>query len=133
MVFSDIIQILSVLASFGVIAMTYHVYVLNHRHNQIDNYLKQITNLYYKIEDDWKILKTIKRNPLNNDVLNQYYRQIESNATLLSYYIRNFPCKYEGKEKFTNLIDSISHSPEELGDYEVLSDEFKKFFKNIED
>lgn len=124
-----IISVLSLIASFVAIAMTYHVYWLNHKHTQIDSYLKQIICLYYSIEDDSKLLKDDR---LNEDALAQCYRRIEINATLMRYYVNKFPLQYDGKINFVQLINSISHSPENYGDYDKLSDEFKKFCSHIE-
>ena len=135
MSFTYIVQFFSLIASFGVIAMTYRVYQLSRKHNQIDNYLKEIVTLYYKIEEDSKIAKSLSggiKNLPGKESLSDCYVRIEINATLMRYYIRKYPGNYDGKEKFEDIVDSISHSPEELGDYDLLSDEFKKFCKNIE-
>lgn len=111
--------------------MTYHVYRLSHKHNKIDNYLKQIINLYYKIDDDGKIVKCTKDKYHNQEALKQCYRRIEINATLMKYYVCEFPISYKGKDKFEQVIESISHSPEIVDDYDKLSDDYKKFCKNI--
>lgn len=113
--------------------MTYHIYKLNHVHAQIDNYLKQIVSLYYNIEEDAKVIIGTKNESLDVEILSQYYKRIETNATLMRYYVRKYPQQYEGKERYEQVIDSIAHSPEEHNDYDKLSDEFKKFCKNLED
>lgn len=130
--FRSIIDLISLLASFGVIAMTYHVYKLNYRHTQIDDYLKQIIHLYYLLEDDAKILRSYGSDLIPKDKLGECYRRIETNATLMRYYVKEYPIYYNGKEEFVQVINSLSHSPENQSDYDKLGDEFKKFCKNIE-
>ena len=130
---SSIIDLISLFASFGVIAMTYHVYKLSYRHTQIDNYLKQIVHLYFQLEDDAKLLKSLNNDLIPNDKLSQCYRRIEANATLMRYYVKEFPIPDKEKEGMAKVINSLSHSPENQNDYDKLSDEFKKFCKNIED
>ena len=133
MVVSDIIDILSLIASFGVIAMTYNVYKLSHKHTQIGSYLKQIISNFFEIEDYAKLLKNIHNKPSNKSALEQCYRRIETNATLMRYYVRKFPENYDKKKKFEHVIDSLAHSPEIFEDYDKLRDEFKSFCKNIEE
>lgn len=128
----SIIDLMSLFSSFGVIAMTYHVYKLNYRHTQIDEYLKQIIHLYYLLEDDAKLLRSARGDLMPNNKLCECYRRIETNATLMRYYVKEYPINYNGKEKFVQVINSLSHSPENQSDYDKLSDEFKKFCNNIE-
>lgn len=113
--------------------MTYHVYLLNYKHTQIDSYLKQIIYLYYEIDNDMRAVKTIESNMSNKNELEHYYRKIEANATLLRYYIRRFPVCNDSKKDFVQITNSLSHSPEAKEDYYKFGDEFKKFCKNLED
>lgn len=124
--------IISLISTVCVISMSYHVYVTNHRHTIIDSYLKQIISLYYKIEDDGNKVKENKHNPSSENFLNQCYRDIEINACMMRFYVKKFPVQYEGKDTFIGVINSLSHSPDVLSDYDKLSDEFKKFFKQID-
>lgn len=128
MALSDFTSILSTVASIGVISMTYHVYISNLRHNTIDNYLKQIIILFYKIEDDYRLLKQTR----SDSSLEQCYRRLETNATLMHYYIRKFPIKYKDKRALENVIESLSHLPECDEDYNILIEKFKTFCKEIE-
>lgn len=124
--------LLSLLSTLIVAGMSYHVYKMNYIHTRIDNYLNQIVNLYYKIEDDAKIVKSNICNHANEELIAQCYRQIETNATLMRYYVVKYPIIYDGKKEFEKVINSIAHSPEGIGDYDKLSDEFKKFCDGIE-
>ena len=133
MVIPIIIDVLTLLLSFGVIFMTYHVYISNRTYTTVDNYLKQIINLYFKIEDDTKAVKVIKNSLSKEEELGHYYRRIETNTTLLRYYIRKFPVQYSGKDHFTQLLTSIAHSPENDVDYDRIGDCFKTFCKSIEE
>lgn len=128
-----IISIFSLIVSFFALILTYHVYKMNYRHSQIDSYLKQIIKLYYDIEKDGKIVKLRKNDKSNEMILAQCYSQIEINASLMRYYVRKFPDSYKEKDCFVKVLESIAHSPEELNDYDKLSDEFKTFCKNIEE
>lgn len=129
---STLIQFFSLIASFGVIGMTYHVYRMSHKHTLIDNNLKQIVTLYYKIDDDFKTIQSL-RMLKNDDYIKHLYRKIETNAVLMRYYIKSFPIQYEEKMHFEELLASISHSPEIARDYDKLTEEFKKFCKNIDE
>lgn len=112
--------------------MTYHVYRMSHKHTLIDNNLKQIVTLYYKIEDDFNTIQSMEM--LNgNDYIKHLYRKIETNAILMRYYIKSFPIQYKDKRIFEELLASISHSPEIVRDYDKLTEEFKKFCIIIND
>lgn len=130
-VISYIFQGLSLLSSFGVIYMTYRVYNMNHLNTQIDNFLKQIIILYYKIVDDGKIIKSTQKKTSNEELLAQCYRRIEINAALMGYYVKMYPKHYKNKEEFEKVVNSLSHSPNIEKDYDKLGDEFKKFCQNI--
>lgn len=110
--------------------MTYHVYRLNNRNTQIDSYLKQIISLYFRIEDDYKILVTLPKNNSSVNTLEQVFRRLEINATLMNYYVRNYPVQNKNCE-LEKILESISHSPEIVNDYNLLTDEFKKFCKCV--
>ena len=132
MIVTYIIQLISLIASFGVIGMTYHIYRLNNRNNQIDSYLKQIISLYFRIEDDYKIVIALRKEKSEMNALSQVYRRLEINATLMNYYLRNYPEHNKNNVgHLEKILDSISHSPEILDDYNLLTDEFKKFCKCV--
>ena len=126
---SCIVQVLSLFASFGVIAMTYHVYRLSHRHALIDNYLKQIIDLYYRIED---ISKQLNSEPkLNEVVQNRCFREVRVNCSLMIYYLTRYPGFYRNRIRFEYLLNDIIARPEDESNYDSLANAFRDFCQNI--
>lgn len=129
MIISCIVQVLSLFASFGVIAMTYHVYRLSHKHTIIDNYLKQIIDLYYRIEDISKQLNN--ENKLPDIVQKRHFREIRVNCSLMIYYLIRYPGFYGNRIKFKYLLKDIIAHPEDESNYDLLADIFSDFSINI--
>jgi hypothetical protein len=125
-----IIQSLSVAASFGVIAMTYHVYKISYRHTQIDNYLKQIVNLYYKIEDASKQLYSNNLSRVEEKDINCLFREIRVDCTLMLYYLKKYPGFYGNRTRFEVLLNEIIENPEVEIYYDYLSNAFRDFCLN---
>lgn len=126
-----LIQLLSVISSFGVIAMTYHVYTLSHRNTQADNYLKQIIYLYYKIKETSKLLNSANLNILSEKAHDYYFNEIRVDCTLMIYYFERYPGFYGNRTKFVYLLKDIIEHPENNANYDYLSNAFSDFCQNI--
>lgn len=118
--------------TLATIFLTFYIHRLSSESNKKDNYLRYITDLYYRITDDSSrllkdVCKQTKLSEMEYENDQRYRRQIAVNSTLMFYYVRRFPGYYEGRGRFEMILIGISRHPEKYELYERLSREFEDF------
>ena len=87
--------------------------------------------LYDKIEEEALLLVQDEIEE-RKDVLNvnkeQSSRLISVYSTLLFYYILRIPGYYDGRLEFGSILYGISHDPQNLDNYKILSEKIREFF-----
>lgn len=118
-------KILSLLVT---IFLTCYVHRLSSENNKKDSYLQYITVLYYRIEDDSRLLfDYLNSDSLDNQKIKQHCRRISVNCTLMVYYLMRFPGYYQDRSKFERILIYISDEPTKPEYYDILSSQFEKF------
>ena len=106
---------------------------VNHKitmmNNKKDNYLQYIVDLYYRIEEDSRLLfEDIALNGTDDsNKRKQSIRRISVNCTLMVYYLKRFPGYYKDRTKFERILIYITYEPIREEYYDELSCQFEKF------
>lgn len=131
-----IIESSSVASAIGMVLMTYYVYRLTSKANKIDRYFKNITEIYFKIEDDFRLL-TIQTESCDittkdKEVLReQCYKRISVNCKVMQYYITRIPVYYDKNLIFWELLGEISKHPDSVNRFDDFVDMFQDFCCNL--
>ena len=127
------LNIIGTISSFAMCIMTYYVYRLTNKGRRIDVYFEHIIELYYKIEEDVRILYK-KENSLeesscrsSQDEVEQSLRRIKVYSTSMCYYINKIPGYADNRLKLLTVLINISREPNDLDSYEKLANELQSF------
>lgn len=131
MVVIDILAKISVpILTLVTALLTYYIHRLSSENAKKENYLRYITDLYYRIEDNSKHYKGDEINRLTETARNQNTRELKVNCTLMIYYLQRYPGFYGNRTMFISLLKNIIDSPEDEKNFNFLSDAFRDFCLN---
>lgn len=122
-------KISALVLALATIVLTCFIHKLTTINNKKDSYLQYIVDLYYRIEEDSRLLfENIAIN--DTDDINkrkQYIRRLSVNCTLMAYYIKRFPGYYKERTRFERTLINITYEPTKEEYYNELSYQFEKF------
>lgn len=131
-----ITAIFTAVSAVGMIFITYFVYRWTSYNSKKETYFSHMVDLYYRIEEDSKIIA--KYNSSNNSTINAYQleqciRSIAVNCTLMIYYVQRIPGYYKDRQDFFGILYDTSLHPLDLNNYNIIAEMFKQFCWEIRD
>ena len=131
-----ITAISSAISAIGMIAITYFVYKWSTTNTKKETYFRHMVEIYFKIEDDSRVLALYHSGDKATHDLYQYEQSIWSitvNCTLMIYYLQRIPGYYEDRLNFFALLYKTSNHPLEFDNYSKITEMFKRFCWELRD
>lgn len=128
-----IVDMSAIMSSIATILLTFFIYRLTSRNSKKENYLRNMIDLYYKIEEDSIYLTMDNSETATLPNRNQAQRRIKVNSMLMIYYLLRIPCYYDGRWEFFRVLYNTSCHPEIVDNYDRIGDYFYKFCWELRD
>lgn len=125
--------IMGTISAVGMVYVTFYVYKHSSRSSRRDNDFTHMVKLYYRIEDDLKLLADMGKENSLSFHQKQCLSRIKVNCIIMIYYLQRIPGIYDGRMDFIGILYGLSNNPFDELYHSKFSEKFVDFCLALRD